>query len=127
MLEHALAPRCVKGVMLHCICRLMCRFSAAGNDDLTTRSGGRRLESAKARNRVGRWRAGSAAGGRGGKRPWGFGTGGGAGGGEAGARRVQGLFGGAGKMSKLAPTRALSVDGSDYGWSWLCKERINPS
>src|SRR3974390_2563724 len=30
-------------------------------------------------------------------------------------------------MSKLAPTRALSVDGSDYGWSWLCKERINPS
>jgi hypothetical protein len=33
----------------------MCRFSAAGNDDLTTRSGDRRLKSAKARNRVGRW------------------------------------------------------------------------
>ena len=43
---------------------LLCRFSAAGSIDLTTRSGGRRLKSAKARNRVGRWRAGSAAGGR---------------------------------------------------------------
>jgi hypothetical protein len=30
-------------------------------------------------------------------------------------------------MSKLAPTSALSVDGIDYGWSWLRKERINPS
>jgi hypothetical protein len=29
----------------------MCRFSAAGNDDLTTCSGGRRPKSAKARNR----------------------------------------------------------------------------
>jgi len=29
----------------------MCRFSDAGNDDLTTRSGGRRPKSAKARNR----------------------------------------------------------------------------
>jgi hypothetical protein len=37
------------------------------------------------------------------------------------------LFGGAGRMSKLAPTSALSVDGSDYGWRWLRKERINPS
>ena len=27
------------------------RFSTAGNDDLTARSGGRRLKSAKARNR----------------------------------------------------------------------------
>src|SRR6516225_11325485 len=39
----------------------MCRFSDAGNNDLTTRSGGRRPKSAKARNRVGRWRAGRAA------------------------------------------------------------------
>ena len=30
---------------------LLCRFSDAGNDDLTTRSGGRRPKSAKARNR----------------------------------------------------------------------------
>ena len=29
----------------------MCRFSDAGNDDLTIRSGGRRPKSAKARNR----------------------------------------------------------------------------
>jgi hypothetical protein len=43
---------------------LLCRFSAAGNDGLTTRSGDRRLKSAKARNRVRRWRAGSAADGR---------------------------------------------------------------
>jgi len=42
----------------------LCRFSDAGNDDLTTRSGDRRPKSAKAGNRVGRWRAGSAAGGR---------------------------------------------------------------
>ena len=40
---------------------------------------------------------------------------------------MQGWFGSAGRMSKLAPTIALSVDGSDYGWSWLRKERINPS
>jgi hypothetical protein len=32
----------------------LCRFSDAGNDDPTTRSGGRRPKSAKARNRVGR-------------------------------------------------------------------------
>src|SRR5260370_877335 len=32
---------------------VMCRFSDAGNDDLTTRCGGRRPKSAKARNRVG--------------------------------------------------------------------------
>ena len=31
----------------------MCRFSDAGNDDLTTRSGGRRPKSAKARNHGG--------------------------------------------------------------------------
>ena len=36
---------------LHCICRLLCRFSDAGNDDLATRSGDRRPKSAKARNR----------------------------------------------------------------------------
>src|SRR5215471_21634062 len=36
--------------------QLLCRFSDAGNDDLTTRSGGRRPKSAKARNR-GRWAA----------------------------------------------------------------------
>jgi hypothetical protein len=29
----------------------VCRFSDAGNDDLATRSGGRRPKSAKARNR----------------------------------------------------------------------------
>jgi hypothetical protein len=32
---------------------LLCRFSDAGNDDLTTRCGGRRPKTAKARNRVG--------------------------------------------------------------------------
>ena len=41
-------------LLLHRICPLLCRFSAAGNDDLTTRSGDRRPKSAKARNRVGR-------------------------------------------------------------------------
>ena len=35
-------------------CLLMCRFSDAGNDDLTARSGDRRPKSAKARNRGGR-------------------------------------------------------------------------
>ena len=36
-----------------CTCSrpVLCRFLAAGNDDLTTRSGGRRPKSAKARNR----------------------------------------------------------------------------
>jgi hypothetical protein len=39
----------------------LCRFSAAGNDDLTARSDDRRLKSAKARNRVGRqWEGGAA-------------------------------------------------------------------
>jgi hypothetical protein len=37
--------------LLKCICRLLCRFSDAGSDDLTTRYGGRRPKSAKARNR----------------------------------------------------------------------------
>ena len=37
--------------LLRCISRLLCRFSAAGNDDLTMRSSGRRPKSAKARNR----------------------------------------------------------------------------
>jgi hypothetical protein len=44
------------GAALFCcdaLCLEMCRFSDAGNDDLTTRSGGRRPKSAKARNRVG--------------------------------------------------------------------------
>jgi hypothetical protein len=40
----------------------LCRFSAAGDKDLTTRSGGRRLKSAKARNRGGGWNDASAAG-----------------------------------------------------------------
>jgi hypothetical protein len=51
----------------------MCKFSDAGNDDLTTRSGGRRPKTAKARNRVGRWYLGGAAGGRCRRRLWGFG------------------------------------------------------
>src|SRR6516164_8605753 len=38
------------------------RFSAAGDCDLTTRGDGRRLKSAKARNRGGEWCDGSAAG-----------------------------------------------------------------
>src|SRR5215470_13661778 len=42
----------------------VCRFSDAGNTDLTTRSAIRRPKSAKARNRVGRWCAFGAAGGR---------------------------------------------------------------
>ena len=41
---------------------VLCRFSDAGNDDLTARSGDRRPKSAKARNRVGRWCGGCAAG-----------------------------------------------------------------
>ena len=40
---------------------------------------------------------------------------------------MQGWFGSAGRMSKLALTSVLSVDGIDYGWSWLRKERVNPS
>ena len=40
--------------LLRCMSPFLCRFSDAGNDDLTTRSGGRRPKSAKARNRVGR-------------------------------------------------------------------------
>jgi hypothetical protein len=39
----------------------LCRFSDAGNDKACTRSGGRRLKSAKARNR-GRWGTVGAAG-----------------------------------------------------------------
>ena len=53
----------------------MCRFSDAGSTDLPTRSGSRRPKSAKARNRVRRWCAGSAAGSRCRKRLWGFGHG----------------------------------------------------
>jgi hypothetical protein len=40
---------------------LLCRFSYAGSDDPSTRSGGRRLKSAKARNR-GKWGTVGAAG-----------------------------------------------------------------
>jgi hypothetical protein len=40
---------------------LLCRFSDAGSDDPSTRSGGRRLKSAKARNR-GKWGTVGAAG-----------------------------------------------------------------
>jgi putative ABC transport system substrate-binding protein len=40
--------------LLRCMSPQLCRFSDAGNDGLTTRSGGRRPKSAKARNRVGR-------------------------------------------------------------------------
>jgi hypothetical protein len=36
---------------LRCMSQHLCRFSDAGNDDPTTRSGGRRRKSAKARNR----------------------------------------------------------------------------
>jgi hypothetical protein len=39
----------------------LCRFSDAGNADLTARCDGRRPKSAKARNRVGRWCCGGAA------------------------------------------------------------------
>jgi hypothetical protein len=39
----------------------LCRFSDAGSDDPSTRSGGRRLKSAKARNR-GKWGTVGAAG-----------------------------------------------------------------
>jgi hypothetical protein len=53
----------------------MCRFSDAGSTDLATRPAGRRPKSAKARNRVGIWCAGSAAGSRCRKRLWGFGRG----------------------------------------------------
>jgi hypothetical protein len=41
--------------------RRLCRFSDAGSDDPSTRSGGRRLKSAKARNR-GKWGTVGAAG-----------------------------------------------------------------
>src|ERR1700730_8287278 len=47
----------------NCECRELCRFSDAGDDDLATRSAGRRPESAKARNRGGGWCGGGAAGG----------------------------------------------------------------
>ena len=42
--------------------QVMCRFSDAGNDNLTARSGGRRPKSAKARNRAVGWYGGAAAG-----------------------------------------------------------------
>ena len=42
-------------------CRLLCRFSDAGMTMLSTRCGGRRPKSAKARNR-GKWGTGGAAG-----------------------------------------------------------------
>jgi len=48
--------------LLWCMSQVLCRFSDAGNDDLTTRSGGRRPKSAKARNRGGGWCGGGAAG-----------------------------------------------------------------
>src|ERR1700738_1412084 len=38
--------------LLHCMRQLLCRFSAAGNDDLTARSDDRRPKSAKARSRL---------------------------------------------------------------------------
>src|ERR1700738_1665345 len=47
----------------NCECRELCRFSDAGDDDLATRSAGRRPKSAKARNRGGGWCGGGAAGG----------------------------------------------------------------
>jgi len=47
------ATRIANVALLRCMFLLLCRFLAAGNDDLTTRSGGRRPKSAKARNRVG--------------------------------------------------------------------------
>ena len=40
----------------------LCRFSTAGSDDLIPCSAGRRLNSAKARNRGGGWYDGSTAG-----------------------------------------------------------------
>jgi hypothetical protein len=42
-------------------CRQLCRFSDAGSDEASTWSGGRRLKSAKARNR-GKWGTVGAAG-----------------------------------------------------------------
>jgi hypothetical protein len=42
-----------RNFLLRCTIPFLYRFSDAGNDDLTTRSGGRRPKSAKARNRVG--------------------------------------------------------------------------
>ena len=51
---------------------LLCRFSDAGDSDLTTRSDGRRPKSAKARNRVGREETGGAAGARRRKRAMGI-------------------------------------------------------
>ena len=62
-------------VLLHCMSPVVCRFSDAGDDDLTTRSGGRRPKSAKARNRGGGWGGGGAAGSGSAKRLWGFGRG----------------------------------------------------
>src|SRR3984893_19353308 len=47
--------------LLQCMSLLMCRFSDAGMTRLSTRCGGRRPKSAKARNR-GKWGTGGAAG-----------------------------------------------------------------
>jgi hypothetical protein len=45
--------RCPRvGIGRSAIVQVLCRFSDAGNDDLTARSGGRRPKSAKARNRA---------------------------------------------------------------------------
>jgi hypothetical protein len=46
-------PYRVLAICCDCSQPVMRRFSDAGNDDLTTRSGDRRPKSAKARNRVG--------------------------------------------------------------------------
>ena len=48
LLAKAKVLRCL---FLQCRSLLLCRFSAAGNDSLTTRYGDRRLKSAKARSR----------------------------------------------------------------------------
>ena len=48
-------------LLLRCMSPFMCRFSDAGMTRLSTRCGGRRPKSAKARNR-GKWGTGGAAG-----------------------------------------------------------------
>jgi hypothetical protein len=52
----------MKVSLLQCMSPELCRFSDAGNDDLTMRSGGRRPKSAKARNRAVGWCGGGGAG-----------------------------------------------------------------
>jgi two-component system, cell cycle response regulator DivK len=84
--------------------QLLCRFSAAGNDDLTSRSDDRRLKSAKARNPSGGSARAMPQGSGAAKRLWRFRPVGGAG--EVRAHRVERYFCAIGRLSRSMQVRA---------------------